>query len=126
MILRVVRAAVVPGREEELTDAFRQIVGAALPEIPGLLRGTFGRHMHDAGERVILVTLWSDWAGLREQIGDEWERPHFFAALHDLIEDIEVEHYEVGAEYVLGQGVSMPLTPATDGGSVPGPAEAIA
>lgn len=108
MILRVVRAAVVPGREEELTDAFRLIVSAALPEVPGLVRGMFGRHMHDSGERVILTTLWTDWASLRAAIGDDWQRPHFFAALHDLIEHVEVEHYEVGAEYAAGDGVTVP------------------
>jgi hypothetical protein len=111
MILRVVRAAVVPGREEELSDAFRMVVSAALPEIPGLLRGTFGRHMHDSGERVILTTLWTDWASLRAAIGDDWQRPHFFAALQDLIEDVDVEHYEVGAEYAEGEGVTLPVSP---------------
>ena len=109
MILRIVRAAIRPGREEELSDAFKSVMDAALPEIPGLLRGTFGRNMCEQGERLVLETLWSDWSSLREAIGDDWERPHFFAGMHDLIEGVEVEHYEVGAEYQRGAGLTMPV-----------------
>ena len=118
MILRIVRAAIIAGREEELSDAFRLVAHAALPEIPGLLRGTFGRNMHDGGERVILATLWSDWQSLRAAIGDDWDRPHFFAGLHDLIHDVSVEHYEVGAEYIHGAGLTMPV-PTWDQSDVP-------
>jgi heme-degrading monooxygenase HmoA len=109
VILRIVRAEVRPGREEELSDAFQAVVRQALPEIPGLVRGTFARNMEDDGERILLVTVWNDWQSLREAIGDDWDRPHFFAVFHDLIESADVEHYEVGAEYIQGAGVTMPV-----------------
>ena len=94
MIVRVLRANVRPGRVGAFNALFRTQV-ALLQQQPGLVYVKLARRLGpDGGEEAVLFEEWEDAASLYAWIGPNLAEPRLVPGVRELIDDIQVAHYE--------------------------------
>jgi hypothetical protein len=60
VIVRVFRACVIPGSEEAVHRAIREVGLTAVEARAGLVTAHLGRRMAPGGEELVIVSVWSD------------------------------------------------------------------
>jgi hypothetical protein len=92
MIVRIYRARVVRGREEQFLRFLRD---DAMPHIKegGAVATYYGRRVGQAGEDFVAISVWENLAALERAIPD-WRRPIPFPNLEGMLVEGFVEHYE--------------------------------
>jgi heme-degrading monooxygenase HmoA len=111
VLLRVFQADVRRGHEAVFFARLRTHLSAETPAIDGVQSVRVGRQMSDAGEKVVVISTWRDFASLQRAVGKDWLRSYFLPDdLRELVENVEVRHYEVVAELpATGEGpISLP------------------
>ncbi|HET7677223.1 MAG TPA: antibiotic biosynthesis monooxygenase [Candidatus Limnocylindrales bacterium] len=94
-LLRVYRARIRPGKEEQAMEFARQTARRRAASRPGLVSIHVGRRLGDDGrEELIAVTIWQDLQALQSAVGADWEEPYFVPGLTDILEDATVDHFE--------------------------------
>jgi quinol monooxygenase YgiN len=71
VIVRVFRACVVPGSEEAVHRAIREVGLPAVEAHDGLIAAHLGRRMAPEGEEFVIVSVWRD----HEALGRELDEP---------------------------------------------------
>lgn len=94
MIVRVLRAKVKPGKVAAFDALFRKQV-TLIREQPGLQYVKLARRIQpDGGEDVVLFEEWRDTASLYAWAGPNLWEPRLVPGTRDLIDEVEVAHYE--------------------------------
>lgn len=93
-MIRIFRAIVHDGKQEEFAQFF---LGTAVPLLqsqPGLKALTVGLPLPNTPNEFMMTTTWSDLNSLREFAGDDWEKAVIDPAEAHLISETFVHHYE--------------------------------
>ena len=93
MIVRVVTARVRSERAAAFNAKLRQQL-PILREQPGLVYAKLARKVDADGEDVILFEEWRDTAALYGWAGPQITKPRLLPGTEDLVERLQVEHYE--------------------------------
>lgn len=93
MIVRVLTARVRSDRSAAFNSKLRQQV-PLLREQPGLVYVKLARRVDADGELVVLFEEWRDTAALYAWAGPIISRPRLLPGTEDLVEHLEVDHYE--------------------------------
>jgi hypothetical protein len=104
LILRVLRARVIPGEEERLARFIRDRAIAQALATPGLLSFQPAVRQSRAGTEVVLVSTWTGFDDLAA-MGRDLDAPLALSGIADMLTDGRAEHYEL----VIGESRSMPL-----------------
>jgi len=110
VIVRVLRATIRPSRVAAFDVLFRQQV-ALMRAQPGIAYVTFARHIQpDGGEDAVLFEDWEDAASLYAWVGPDLTAPRLMPGVRELLDSIEVAHYEVVGEpaEVAAEGAEEP------------------
>ncbi len=107
MILRVLRARVIPGEEARLQRYIRDEAVARALQVPGLLSFQPAVRATAAGTELVIV---STWAGFEEiaAAGRDLDAPLAMPGTEVMLADSHAEHYEL----VIGASRAMPLREA--------------
>lgn len=107
MILRVLRARVIPGQEARLQQFIRDdAVGIAL-QAPGLVSLQPAVRETRAGVEFVIVSTWTGFEDLTAA-GRDLDAPLMIPGADSMLADSHAEHYEL----VIGEARSMPLREA--------------
>lgn len=93
-VLRIFRAHVKPGREEEWERLLGKHDHAQFTSTDGLLQWLRGKPLNDESTEYVFVTLWRDWDALRAYAGAS-AGPVLFGDERELTDSITVEQFEV-------------------------------
>lgn len=93
MIVRVLTARVRSDRAAAFNSKLRQQV-PILRGQPGLVYVKLARRVHADGELVVLFEEWRDTAALYAWAGPLISKPRLIPGTEDLVEHLEVDHYE--------------------------------
>lgn len=107
MILRVLRARVIPGEEARLQQFIRDdAVGRAL-QVPGLLSFQPAVRTTDVGVELVISSTWAGFEDIAAA-GRDLDRPLSMPGADEMLADSRAEHYEL----VIGASRAMPLREA--------------
>lgn len=101
MIIRVFRAVVHDGRQQEFE---RFITGKALPLVKqqeGLVSVTVGRPAGPTPREFLMVTVWRDLDALKAFAGEKWWNPVVQPEEVRLLSETFLHHYESAAMEML-------------------------
>jgi hypothetical protein len=87
MILRLVRARVLPGRSDALSASLHDALPARIQATEGLLRAHIGLRDIDDGQEILFITIWSSAEAVVSAVGGDVSR---MAALEGISEHVEV------------------------------------
>ena len=107
MILRVLRARVIPGEEARLQEFVRDDAVAQALQIPGMLSFQPAVRESLAGTELVIVSTWTGFADLAA-LGGDLDAPLSMPGVETMLADSHAEHYEL----VIGDARSMPLREA--------------
>ncbi|MEA2621994.1 MAG: hypothetical protein QOH61_904 [Chloroflexota bacterium] len=93
-VLRVFRASVKPGREEEWERVVDQHDHGKFAATAGLLGWYRGKPVNAQAPEYVFVTIWRDMDALRAYAGAT-AGPVLLGTERELAESISVEHYQV-------------------------------
>ena len=98
VIVRVLRARVRAGRVAAFNSLFRRQV-TLLREQDGLLYVKLARRLQpDGGQEAVLFEEWQDAASLYAWVGPNLAEPRLIPGARELIDEVQVTHYEALAE----------------------------
>ena len=104
MILRVLRARVVEGREDHFAQFVRDRAVPRALGIPGLLSFQPAIRQSEAGTELVIVSTWTGFGDL-PTAGQDLDAPLAVFDVGDMLTDSHAEHYEL----VIGEARSMPF-----------------
>lgn len=95
MIIRVFRARVRQGQ----LDAWQQKVEEhSIPwmrEQEGMVAFYPGKPVDEKSREFTMISVWRDADSIRKSVGENWTSPVLLADEADLVEDVEMHHYEI-------------------------------
>lgn len=94
MIIRVFRAIVHDGKQEEFATFFREIAIPLLESQPGMLGLSVGCPMPPSPSEFMMTTKWSDLESLKGFAGEDWDQAVIDPAEAHLLRETFVYHYE--------------------------------
>jgi PAS domain-containing protein len=107
MILRILRARVLPGEEERLRQFVRDEAVAQALRADGLLSFQPAIRETPAGTELVVVSTWNDYADIGAR-GSDLNAPLSVPGAASMLIDSRAEHYEL----VIGEARAMPLREA--------------
>ncbi len=99
MLLRIFRARLRPGREEQALRLMRD-AGEQLARSPGLRSIHLARRLDDDVQAVEVVSVWRDAGALAAAMGPRWQQPYLPGNLAELVEHPTVAHMETIFDHV--------------------------
>lgn len=93
MIIRVFRAVVRDGKQEEFASFFREIAIPLLESQPGMLGLTVGWPTDASPDEFMMTTTWADLESLKAFAGDDWASAVIDPAERHLLSETFVHHY---------------------------------
>ena len=99
MLLRIFRARLRPGREEQAIGVMRG-VSEQLARAPGLQSIHLARRLDDDVEAVEIVSVWRDADALAATLGPRWQHPYLPGNLAELVDGPTVDHMETIFDHV--------------------------
>ena len=93
MIIRVFRAIVHDGRQDEFARFFRETAIPLLESQPGMMELTVGWPMTDSPNEFMMTTTWSDLESLRAFAGEDWSNAVIDPSEAHLLRETFVHHY---------------------------------
>jgi heme-degrading monooxygenase HmoA len=94
MIIRVFRARVRPGKQQQFELKVRELSIPLVRSQKGLIAFFSGRPMESSPDEFVMVTAWKDLEALRAFAGDDWNVSVIPDPERPLLEDSFVHHYE--------------------------------
>ncbi len=94
MILRVFRAKIRKGKEEEFKKNVREQLLPRLRSQDGMANCFPGAPLSASDSEFVMVTLWRDRDALKAFLGENWEKPMVTPDEALLVEEMSVQHYE--------------------------------
>ena len=107
MILRVLRARVIPGEEARLERFVRDDAVASALRVQGLLSFQPAVRETRVGTELVIVSTWTGFDDLAA-VGRDLDAPMLVPDAHLMLADSHAEHYEL----VIGEARAMPLREA--------------
>ena len=93
VIIRIFRAIIRDGKQEEFAQFFRDTAVPLLQSQPGMLELTVGHPLPTSPHEFMMATTWSDLAALKAFAGDTWEQAVIDPAEAHLLSETFVHHY---------------------------------
>ncbi len=94
MILRVFRAKIRKGREEEFRQKVKEHSLPRLRSQDGMANAFAGGPLSGSESEFVTVTLWRDFEALKAFLGDNWDKPAITPDEVPLVEEMSVQHYQ--------------------------------
>ena len=94
MIIRVFRAVIHPGKQDEFEQFF---LNKALPMVkaqPGLVSVTVGKPIEISPTEFLMVTVWQDLKAVKGFAGESWQNAVIDPDEVHLLKETFVYHYE--------------------------------
>lgn len=94
MIIRVFKAQIKEGKEDEFKEFFLK---QALPRVrsqPGLVSAVIGTPLKVFSRGFVMIMIWENIASIRNYVGEHWYEPRIDPAEVDLLESVDVCHYQ--------------------------------
>jgi quinol monooxygenase YgiN len=94
MIVRIFRVRVLPGKSQEWRQKVEQHSIPWMRRQSGLIAFYPGKPI-GVGEREFSMTsIWQDVDSIRRAVGEDWQKPVLLADEADIVESVEMHHYE--------------------------------
>ncbi len=94
MILRVFRAKIRKGHEEEFKKKVREQSLPRLRGQDGMANAFPGAPFSGSESEFVMVTLWRDFEALKAFLGENWDKPMLTPDEAPLVEEMSVQHYQ--------------------------------
>jgi quinol monooxygenase YgiN len=94
MIIRIFRVRVRPGTEAGWQQRVEAHSIAWMRAQTGLVSFYPGRPLAAEDREFCMVSIWQDLDSLRAAVGEHWQRAVLLADEADLVDDIQMHHYE--------------------------------
>ena len=94
MIIRVFRAYVHAGKQQEFEEFFLNKALSNIRAQPGLVSVMVGKPLADTPTEFLVVTVWRDLESLKGFAGENWQNPVIDPDEVDLLSKTFVHHYE--------------------------------
>jgi hypothetical protein len=94
-IIRVFRARARVGKERELADKLANTSPTVVKGKPAFLGYFAGGPAYTDGRDFLFVSMWENFAGLKDVFGDSWAESHLPDGYRELIEEHSVDHFEL-------------------------------
>ena len=115
MILRLVRARVLPGRSDALRAALHDTLPARIQATEGLLRAHIGLRDIDDGQEILFITIWSSAEAVVSAVGGDVARMAALEGISEHVEAHSVDLFEVDESSVRTSAV-QPIVLRTSAG----------
>ena len=97
MIIRVFRATVHPGKEQEFTDFFHTTGYQKVTAHAGCKEVRIGLPLPDSPQDFVMVQVWESVDALREFAGDNWREAVIHPDEAPLLAAVAVDHYDLSS-----------------------------
>lgn len=97
MIVRVFRAQVHEGKQEEFELFFMEKALPMIKSQEGLVAVTVGKPSEQAPTEFMMTTIWRDLDSLKGFAGENWQNPVIDPDEADLLSKTFAHHYELAA-----------------------------
>ena len=94
MIIRIFRAVVQPGKQQEFEAFFTETAIPHVRKQPGLISLFIGRPGPRTPDEFVMVMKWKDLESVKAFAGSDWEHAVILEAERHLIKAVSVHHYE--------------------------------
>jgi quinol monooxygenase YgiN len=94
MIIRVFRARVRDGKQQQFEKFFLSKALANVRAHPGLVSVTVGKPLEVAPNDFLMITVWRDVEALKSFTGEHWQEPVIDPEEVDLLSEVFAHHYE--------------------------------
>ncbi len=101
MVIRIFRARVREGSQAKWVEKVEQLTIPYVKSFDGLLACYLAKPLDPITNEFVMVTLWKDTAALKDFTGGDWTRAVVAGDELTLVEDTDVDNYEVISEYAL-------------------------
>jgi heme-degrading monooxygenase HmoA len=92
-IVRLFRAVVKPGKEEEFRSFFIDDAVRIVREHKGLVSVQVGLPREETPQKFLMITVWKSVEALAEFSGPDWRTAVIDPREEDLLAEVSVEHY---------------------------------
>ena len=94
MIIRVFRAIVHDGKQDEFASFFRDTAIPLLKSQPGMVRLSVGWPMEPSPNEFMMTTVWADLESLKGFAGEDWRQAVVDPSEAHLLDETFVHHYQ--------------------------------
>lgn len=94
MIVRIFRARIRPGRLDEWQQRVEQHSIPWMRRQDGLVTFYPGKPMDGESREYSMTSVWEDVESIRAAVGEDWRKAILFADEADLVESVEIHHYQ--------------------------------
>jgi quinol monooxygenase YgiN len=95
MIVRIFRVRVLPGKLNEWQQKVEEHSIPWMRQQDGLIAFYPGKPMDAKSCEFSMTSVWKDLDSIRRAVGEEWQQAVLLADEADLVEAVEMHHYEV-------------------------------
>ena len=104
MIIRIFRAYVHDGKQEEFQQFFLETALPLVKQQEGLVSATIGTPVPSTPNEFVMITTWKDLDSLKHFAGEHWEKAVIHPKEQHLLFNTTVHHYEGVAVNAEAQG----------------------
>ncbi len=94
MIIRIYRAIVHEGKQQEFERIFLETALPALKAQPGLISATPGLPLESSPNEFLMVMHWKDLESIKRFAGENWQQARIDPDEAHLLKETYVYHYE--------------------------------
>ena len=94
MIIRVFRATIHSGKEDEFELFLRETALPLVSQQSGLVAQHLGRPRDSSSTEYLFITVWEDVESIRAFAGERWKEAVIAPDEEHLLEDTWIQHYE--------------------------------
>jgi quinol monooxygenase YgiN len=94
MIIRVFRARVQSGMQDEYERLCREVAIPLMQAQPGLVALHVGKPTERAPDEFVMVSVWTDIQAIQAFVGEKWLEPKVLPEEAHLLQESFVQHYE--------------------------------
>jgi heme-degrading monooxygenase HmoA len=94
MIIRIFRAIVHDGKQDEFENFF---LTQAIPHVKsqkGLISLSIGTPFHTSPNEFMMIMIWKDLDSIKSFAGENWQNAVILEDERDLLKEVFVHHYE--------------------------------
>ena len=95
MIIRIFRAVVNDGKQQEFENFFRLQAVPHVSSQPGLISLEVGRPLSTSPNEFTMVMRWKDIDSIKSFAGDNWQQAVILEDEKHLIKEVFVHHFEL-------------------------------
>ncbi|QLC24579.1 hypothetical protein HFP57_05750 [Parasphingopyxis algicola] len=94
MIIRIFRACIKIGLEDEFEEKYRTVSVPFMESCQGMESVSIGRPTQWTPDDYVMVSEWTSLQALQDALGSAWHEAHIPAGMEHLIASCAVEHFE--------------------------------